>query len=1628
MSQLPGVSKDKNGNWILTGVEERNVSQQQADYEELIKSVQQVPTQQGVDTLKILKTNPQLSAGMVTALAKNNAVPNNKLVATLAQIDAQTKAQRELDAQKEAERISTEKFNNTTLGKLWTGLKGVTRTAFLIPQTYFEGMGAVVRNTWSGLAAVPDEIQAIKDGKVDWLTGSPKDPNQTRESLGLFDPSVGDVFDPMVNIRQTTAYQALKGYVDNGRIDLGAGFFATEEFGAGFLAREEQKKIAKVTFTVDGQKYERPVSVFDPITYIYTGGDIESEKARLITAIGDLGVALMTDPFIIASKAKKAKEAAQLAVQTSKGVESAKAAVRLSHIDEILKENDAALKAAFDDVKFAPNATKAEKQAVFQQLLDEQLKIADEADNLVYSDKAIADFLNSPKGIAIFDALAEMDFKQIYKIGKGLGRRGGFTVEQSRALAAASTREEAMMAIAPYIAGGTVVANVLEEGTRVGRAVRGVGAAVNSKLSPNMQKIVAGTTLGVKKAVTGKAASAVAKMPWMSKIHTEINRSLGTVIGNGKMVHSSDIDNLVETVINYGNAAKVPTAVIDDLVNSIVYADDASNAGYTASARLFDEILKANIDKARINPEKLKELTRVFENGRTEMGNYWAQQHVSGTALDYILKDGRKVTISGPHVDSELLNSSVYFPPLKEILNEISLANRFLKAGIIKDPLDYLSNNVWKKIVLVRPAYVVRNIAEEQIRVLASGHISFFNNPLAAMGMWLGREGSSNPGRRLLAMFDPYKHTVTDESFKLGSAADEFSMEIAAHDVQYEYLKMLQERAVSSFDSDVNKVLAIRGYDMRAYGHPRWWEGFANEIRILRESTAARAIALTKPGEEQKAIDFLLRGAGKKDWEKFVAAQPADNRAFWMSDDGLRTYLFTGKNADGEDVSLAMRIFQVAGRDGASSTAIRRLIATGRYEADGVSMVVPTSFDTATNSIDNAEQVAKSGKAVKDSNQTFASQLREVFDGEGNWDKILYKIPKKTGILKGEGNVFDRIAGSFFNISVKFEKQTTMGPEWRQSYWDAIYSLSHALDADAVARLESIAKKSLSPLKSWNGKPIGKAHKVWDTFKTAKGTGTFTAEEAHKYASMVANKRVAELFYDASRKRLIAHQVRLLAPFAQAWGNTIGAWSKIAANNPNDIYKIAKGLQWLSKPDSSSLYSLTDAKDIYDPNKGFFYNDPETNERRFFVPFLSTGLNFLSNVTGMKGLSTQGPVAFSTTPQSFNFAFASGAVLPGFGIGITLPLTMLDKVGMNPLNLLPPLLKDKANKVLYPFGEVDTSSGFLEGFFLTPNYRRLLSPFLGEAAYGSALAPSLNYLATSGEYDLDNLDDQARLLKDADKFAKMFTMWRGFFGFFSPFPLTMEGLTTKDDGSVALSSALYKDFREMEVAAGNDKNKAYADFLDLYGPNYIFAIIGYTSGSATNLYSYELLRDNPDVADKYPDTYGYIYPGGGLSQEMMRWEKKRGNRTVLKKDEILEKVTRIRYFAAKDRLMTRSAAENWTKDEYDNALSALGDSYAARGLSITTDYFKDARVKAQIDGILKDERFLDSDAVQGLRDYMYLRSIALERAGRDPNSTLAVKGAEPQRIWLAEQAQSILARNPEFQKFFYTFFKSELEG
>lgn len=1612
----PGIKKNKDGTWNITGVQERVVTQQQVDYEELVKASQLIPGQEGFNARELILNNPSMSGGLLASLSKNYAVPNNDLVKTLVEIDALTQAQREKNAFDEAQRIANEKFSNSYRGMIWNAFKSATRGITVVAETGFDLLG-------TGVRGLKQSFDAWARGDIDFWTGQPTDPNKSREEAGWVTGAIAGkekATAPMMLLSQTKAGQIGLAIKQNREIDFGQGFFPSEETGLGFAARQAKMESAKVVVKLDNNRtYERPYSFFDPIVEFIPGVEPDTGTGSLVSAIGDLVVLIASDPGIAYARTKAIRDSLERTARLSAGKKAATTArdlaLKEAELDELVKQTNEAIEAW----KSATGFKKLAKEENVAEAIKKQMQVADEYDNMVYDPEAIAKFLSGSNGAPIIDTLANMDFKQIYALGKGGGRRGAFNVEQAKELAAATTREEVLAAIAKYIANGEVVADVLETGTKVGNAIRGLA---NSRIVP-------GKAVQVVNSIKGLGARGVAKLPLIGKVLNTVNKNYSVVLPGGALVHASDKDALVSSIYNYGRATNVPENVIDELVNTVVYADDASAVGYAATGRLFDEIFKANAALRGIDVDALEEATRVFENGRKQMAMYWADRHAAGAKLDYVLNGNKKVTISGPHLDSEYLNSMVYLPPAQDILNIISKTARYggSKVEAVKEMANTLTNNYWKRMVLVRPAYILRNIAEEQIRVLGTGHISFFNNPLTAAAMWLGRSDSAKAWRRLLDRFDPYKNTVMGSNFKLASAQDELLAEVTAHDAKESYIQFMASSSVSSFDNDVRVAMTFAGFIPVEYGHPRWWEGLANEVRILSNSIGGRVAARTALGKEQAGVDYVLRGGGKKEWENFANAQPKEVKEWLLTDEGAMNYLFTGKNAKGQLTSVRARIDEAAGMEGEASQAIRNLIAFGKIEGAGLNIAVPKGLQSAENSIRNAEEIRKGKKALRDANQEFADILKVNFDGKGNWDNLRMNVPEARFGKKKKAEVgrIDRFTEWFFDKAVELEKSSTMGPEWRQKYWDAINDIAGSLDEAAVARLRTVAEDSLTPLKSWNGKPIGKQHKVWQAFDRTKPGGNVTLEDAHEYASTVANRHVAELFYDASKKRLLFHQLRLLLPFGQAWENTINAWGKIALNNPMEVYKVQKGLNWLVSPESSALYQLTDAKDYYDPNQGFFYTDPLDGQRKFFVPFLATGMNFMTNlVFGKPAIS--GPYAAAATPQSFNFAFASGSIIPGVGPGLSIPLAGLDKAGISPLQVLPFGLRDAMYKFVFPFGSPDFEQGFLEGF-LPGNWRRILAPFGVEGGYAAAFAPTMNYLASGGSYDLDDTEDQARLMRDTDFFAKWFTFFRGITGLISPFPITPTGITTLEDGNTLLSTALYNDFKQLEVAAGGDRAKAYRDFFDLYGPNYAFAIIATSTGAPTNLYTYEMIKKDPEVVDLYPDTYGYAYPGGGYSAELYRWQRRMGNKERYDTQELMQRATLLRYYAAKDTLLARSVGEGWDSDTYQEASRSLTNSFAGAGLKYTADPFRDKRVKEQLNRMALDDRFDDSDAIQGLRDYLYLRQQAVEASGSETDS-LATRGALPQRQWLAERAKEIIARHPDFQNMFYTFFKKELEA
>lgn len=1637
----------------MVGVQERLSTQSQADYSDVTKGLELITGAQGLQARNMFKNNPTASAGLITSLATSGALASNPIIKVLADLDQQTQAQRKLDAVTASNKISTENFKQSNIGKIWTGIKGAFRPFAVEANTIIEGMNALSGGVKSTLDAYG---VASKEGQVNsW--GMPTTNAPISEKLQMKLDAIPTVKE---ELEQLTAYQVMVEQVKTGKIDLGEGFMPSEEIGAGFAARQAALKFNKVSYTGhDGTTQYRPYSMFDPVTQVLTSTvNPEGNTQRFVNTLAEIGVSFALDPLLVVSKLAGAAKDARIIAENTAGIKGAKAAVEASMLESQLKIATAKTAASLAAVHTTADIT-AKNAARYLKNYTNQLRLTDEFGNVKIDYDGIANFLSGSSGSHIIDGIVnETDFVKMQKLA-----HGKLTIEEAKALAAATTREEVLQAIAPYVANGRVIQRAFERGTPLTNAVRNaatgiaesaVGQRVGKfaeeyKIGDAFSSVISkGDIIRVQDAISGAAARTFNRLPLHNKmlqVANEIHmfgRKYNALLPQtgGQLIALNDKDQIIGAVNNIARYMKLDKLTTDTIIREIAYSTDDAETGMLATAKLFNHIFEKYAKD--FPPEKLEEwkrATRVFETERLNMSRYWAQQHATGAELNMGLAEGEIFSIHSAHLDSELLNSSVFMPDPKAMMDYINSSKKFIglptgraRVGAIDIASDL--NSLWKKTVLVRPAYITRNIIEEQIRVFGSGHVSFFNHPLSAMAMWLGRDLSSKGWRRMLAKLDDTKHDVYGSSMKGATSKEEFMLEEMAGDLINPYVAFVTDHMSGmGGDGEMNKTLKSLGYTSEVFGHPSWWNGMASQFRILHNSEFVQKVLATKTGEELKTVEYFLKGEGRPILDRFIKSKNALTKKQLLTKDGLLKYLFTGQNEKGELVSVLARINELTGKEGKGSALLKELLVKGSVKVGQKVIQLPNGKMHAEAALKTSASVSKGKKITLDLNAAFAKEMKSAFSDAGNWDNVYMTIPnlmEKEGVLNNKN--FDQITKYFFDIAVKFEKNSTMGPEWRQSYWDAIHNISSALDTNALSAIQTNAKSSLKPLRNAvTGHNIGNTHKVWKALDKADGLGPLTLDEAHQYAVNIANTTVANLFYDASKRNLLWHQLRLVAPFGQAWEDTAKRWAQIGTENPVQVYKALKVANWLESKSSSALYEATDAKSYYDPNQGFFFSDPTTGEKKFFVPFAGTALNILQSVfPDSMGSRTTGAFAFSATPQSFNFATGGGSFLPGFGQGISWTVSALDAINKNPMKLLPAQLEEDIFKVAFPYGTPDMrSAGLLDNPLLTSNWVRAIGGLAGvEKTFSSAFAPSMGYLASSGEYDLLNPQDQVRLTKDGHNLAQYFTMWRGIFGALTPipFPLRPEALAKNTNSDTVLATSLWANFKNIEVAASS-KGQAYVDFLDTYGPEQVFAIIKSTTGfEPTNLPTYSMIKEDPQVLDLYPEVYGYFYPNGELSKVLYQYQQSRTNPQRKSAKEVMNTATNILYTAAKERMATRSVGENWSAEQYTEAKKNLDAAYTTAGLVIPLkDTQWQDRAIAQVIAAADDPKLADSGALIAARTYITQRQKAIDASGM---TTLGNKASEPQRVWLGEEALRLIKKYPDFQKIFYGIFKDELKG
>lgn len=438
--------------------------------------------------------------------------------------------------------------------------------------------------------------------------------------------------------------------------------------------------------------------------------------------------------------------------------------------------------------------------------------------------------------------------------------------------------------------------------------------------------------------------------------------------------------------------------------------------------------------------------------------------------------DGKKAyrAMPRPQLLTELINRNIALPDPAELSKTISyigtiknkLPEGFGKGSDITGKLmDKYYTQFWKPFVLLRGAWTVRVISEEQLRLWARGYKGIASNPLSWIAMKVAGLGGADAAK-------VRRWTAKNVTFK---------------DIKGDILKESDEwkRASSrAFGGEANQVFNVKGRRVRFRGGPRnysvinknefmnddgtitdkqkfnrYVEGYLNEIRKL---------------EYDSMFQFLFRN--KQGLDEFDMA-----KIFADKSDSYVDELLEAWNKGGEDYALASSTR--AGRQAIAEALIARVhmnVGGGfTVDEDLLYRAVKGLIDDDTiigpiyklENIENSQDATialpsllnmmRTGKTSigKTADGQLLEQpltLREIFDApEANYDKLVemfsdpfnvihmpdYVAVPKADMIEDIGFYQKAISNMFNMFMGERTDNMSRSPVFRQAYWRAIYDL-----------------------------------------------------------------------------------------------------------------------------------------------------------------------------------------------------------------------------------------------------------------------------------------------------------------------------------------------------------------------------------------------------------------------------------------------------------------------------------------------------------------------------------------------------------------------------------------------------------
>jgi hypothetical protein len=668
-------------------------------------------------------------------------------------------------------------------------------------------------------------------------------------------------------------------------------------------------------------------------------------------------------------------------------------------------------------------------------------------------------------------------------------------------------------------------------------------------------------------------------------------------------------------IYRYMKNAKVPDERIGPILHDVAAAKSGFGqyAGLNTSARVVSEVMQDRGVPRGIADE----VTHIFANDLGKGSQYWIDQIGHDAITPGVVIDGRAFPTDLPHLFVEAMNPKVYLPSTGTVNKTFAKYGRILnikgtgaveeggrlsdaalwgKNGLYRSDafLTHLQSTLWVPLTLLRGAWTVRVIGEEQLRLAAAGMHSMFRHPIAHLNVAVGQKGGlvddnlmdSLQGQAALSR-DASKF-VGDAGQKVvarGKTILEPGMERFHRSWADELIKEQSDDVAREVARAVRNPTAADGAvgvldDVKA----RFWDGDLSQVRL----------GFSESPNHMAVLDFTTREGS----DAYIETVYARLHEMTRGHGPLVDFVASGRYGD----EAAQRAGQVSlsGRQATWPSEMQDEVGTIVAHKAGASqarVLFPSADEPITVSLaDLSVETGGKTRAV--------TMAHDGFSVDRKFVDFLKTMPEGATPSRVVGDVVASASGEQFGIldsavrhlfSVLMARPTnwlSRSPAFKQFYWNRVGKLMSQADAAAQGQILEGAER------------VGLSRSVRKMLQRASDDavgGDLLVEDIDTIAKGFALDSVRDLLYDLNRRSQFFEATRLIFPFGEAWKEVLTRWAKLGVERPQVIRGFQIGITEARQANPFSLIPGA-VPDQY-AQQGFFFKDPTTQEESFAYPW-----------------------------------------------------------------------------------------------------------------------------------------------------------------------------------------------------------------------------------------------------------------------------------------------------------------------------------------------------------------------------------------------------------------------------------------